>query len=109
MTSYRLIDSIIEDWRKKHSLKIHTSVGDREVRSVYVSSIAGECFQIWINPPTGGRIDVFAACVEGRREDDVPHEWRGILADDLRETLELVFNTIIGWMAPATRNCSHAE
>jgi len=82
--SYASIDAQIQDWTRLHALKLFTSNGEREIRCVYVSSVSGECFQIRINPPEAGQVCVYAACIEGRRQDDDDEIWRRLSAFLLR-------------------------
>jgi len=102
MSNYALIDHIIKDWAKKHSLKLNVSFGGMESRYVYLSSIKGECFQIFISPPSGGSIDIYAACLEGRRENDLPEKWT-MPSQDLAMTLEKAYHIVINWMGPSER------
>jgi hypothetical protein len=100
--SYASVDGEIRAWADRHSLKLHTTWAGREIRSAYVSSKAGECFQIWVDPPVNGQFVVHAACVEGRREDEAPRDWHAA-ATGLQATLDTVFQAVLGWMAPSER------
>ena len=100
--SYASVDGQIRAWAKRHALELFTSQGDRGVRAVYVSSMTGECFQIWIDPPADDQICVYAACIEGRREHDPPRTWRIPIAD-LEATLDSALQTVAGWMQPSER------
>ena len=100
--SYASVDPQIQDWAQRHALKLFTSFPGREVRGAYVSSISGECFQIWIEPPEEGQIHVYVGCVEGRREDDPDETWRSAVSD-LGATLDRAFQTVTDWMAPSKR------
>lgn len=87
-------------WAKMHSLKLIQAFAGREVRSTYISSIIGECFHIWIDPPSGGFVTIFAECVEGKLEDAPPQHWVTSV-DDLNICLERVYEVVIQWMAPS--------
>ena len=100
--TYQEIDHHITEWADRHRLKLHTLWEDRPARFAYVSSEAGECFQISIDAPQDGRTCVYAACVEGRIEDHPLEDWR-IATDKLAATLEEVFHTVTGWMRPSVR------
>jgi len=100
--SFTSIDPEIRDWARRHSLKLFTSQGESEIRAAYVSSVAGECFNIWIEAPEHGRTCVHAGCVEGREEDEPPQDWP-IAVSELESTLEKVFEAVTDWMAPSTR------
>jgi hypothetical protein len=67
-----------------------------------LSSVSGECFQIWIDPPEEGQTCVYAACLVGRREDDLPETWR-IAVTGLRVAIDSAFQTVTDWMAPSKR------
>jgi hypothetical protein len=100
--SYAPVDEEIKAWADRHSLALHTMWAGREIRNAYVSSKAGECFQIWIDPPVNGRIVVRADCLEGRHENEAPQAW-DTAATGLQATLDAVFQTVLGWMAPSER------
>jgi hypothetical protein len=100
--SYASVDPQIRAWAEKHSLKLFTSWAGRESRSAHVSSKAGECFQIWIDPPVGGGVCVHAACIEGRGDNEPPQDWNTTEAG-LQATLDSIFQTVVGWMAPSER------
>lgn len=103
MTSaYEFADDIIKTWAKKHSLSLSNVFNDREVRSAYISSLMGECFHIWIEPPSERGICIFAACVEGRRDNAQPQQW-SVPSAELAATLERVYQAVVEWMAPSER------
>lgn len=101
-SNYEIVDDLINDWAKRHALKLNTSFSGREARYAYCSSIAGECFQISIDPPSVGAVSVCSWCVEGRREDDPPRYWRSAPAE-LGSALEKAYQTVEEWMAPSER------
>jgi hypothetical protein len=95
--NYASLDPQIQDWVQRHALKLFTPQGEHEIRTVYVSGISGECFQIWIDPPENGQTYVYAGCVEGRREDDAYETWR-IPVAGLRTALGSAFKPLqTGW------------
>ena len=106
--SYAEIDRQIVAWAAKHKLLLSIYWEGGELRSAHVSSIAGECFQIWIEYPVGRLVAVHADCVEGRREDLEPQNWM-VDIDDIERTLEEVFQTVSDWMAPSTRYLPEAQ
>src|SRR5690348_6502367 len=61
----------ILDWVARHSLVLQRSWAGEEIRSVYVSSNSGECFQIWFDPPSNGHTCVHVGYVDGQREYDL--------------------------------------
>jgi hypothetical protein len=64
--NYASVDPQIRAWAKSHSLMLFTSFAGQEARFAYTSSKGGDCFQIWIEPPTDGQISVHAAGVDGQ-------------------------------------------
>lgn len=109
MGSYAEIDPEIERWAKKHSLILNSSPwSGRESRCVWLSSNAGECFQIWIEPPADGVVRLHAAGVEGRRDDDPPHDWM-VPIEQTAAALESAYTLVLEWMRPATHYYPHAR
>lgn len=102
MPNYASIDPIIRRWVQKHCLFLYTDSAGEEVRNVYVSSLAGECFQIWIDPPVDGRVGLHAAYVEGPREVEPAQDW-SVAISDLSTALEEAFDTVLMWMEPSKR------
>jgi hypothetical protein len=100
--TYQDIDLYITAWAERHFLKLNTSWNKRPARFAYVSSEAGECFQISIDAPLNGYTSIWASCVEGRREDHPPEEWR-YPTGEVGEALEEVFQTVTAWMRPSVR------
>jgi hypothetical protein len=103
MADYAEIDSVIKRWTERHSLALFTELAGRESRFVYLSSIAGECFQIWIENPTEGRVALHAVCVEGRMDSEPKTSWL-VAATELDEVLENVLQTVLKWMSPSARH-----
>jgi hypothetical protein len=58
--TYSTIDPIISSWAKRRSLHVYTRYEDSEVRSMDIVSQDGQRFQLWIDPPFGGAIDIHA-------------------------------------------------
>ena len=100
MRDYNLIDSQIHAWAQRHDLS--TPSASRELRNVYVSSINGDCFQIWIETPADDRVTVHAAGVGGQGAVRFPKAWRVPIAD-IDVALEQAFKTVSGWMAASER------
>jgi hypothetical protein len=100
---YDAIDEQLSAWARRHALKLFTTGSSGEARFAYLSSVAGECFQIWIEPPAEGRVGVHVACVEGRRDNDAPLD-NIVPVDELVSALELALETAVGWMAPSQRD-----
>jgi hypothetical protein len=67
MADYESIDPEIQLWAQRHLLSLFTSWADCESRYVHVSSVAGECFQISVEPPKDGQVALHARCIEGQK------------------------------------------
>jgi hypothetical protein len=103
VSAFATVDPVIQAWIKRHGLPApYTSWAGDEIRAVYLSSAAGECFQIWITPPADGLISISAACVEGRNDTGEPQRW-SVAVEDLDAGLETAVKTVIAWMAPSVR------
>ena len=102
MSLYREIDREVERWADKHALILNSSPwGGRESRCVWLSSKAGEVFQIWIEPPSNGAFRVHVGTIEGRRESD-PFVVSSVSVDDARAALERAYSLVVKWMRPST-------
>ncbi len=78
------------------------------MRSAYVSSNAGACFQIWIETPADGHVWIHAAGVESQRDDYPPEGWHVTLAA-FDGTREEVFQTVMAWMLPSERHFPNGQ
>ncbi|HEX4862140.1 MAG TPA: hypothetical protein VFV07_12950 [Rhizomicrobium sp.] len=96
------VDRQIDLWSQKHSLRLFTSFAGRDARFAYVSSVAGECFQIWVEPPKDGAITIGAACVEGSEDNGLDSTWT-VAGAELDAALEQAFQTVTDWMLPSAR------
>ncbi len=99
---FEAIDKVISDWANRHSLKLFRLWAGEEARFAYVSSVSGECFQIWIEPPKDDQIAVHLICVIGREENDPPRNWTTDHIN-LERTLEEVFKSVLRLMTPSER------
>ena len=108
MPHHPSLDADIEAWAQRHSLIISKNWAGRRVSSAYLSNIDGECFQIWIEPNSDGRIGVHIDYVEGPREPEPTREWM-VDDDRLRDALEEAYDQVISWMAPSARHGSRTE
>ena len=89
-------------WAGKHLFYISRSAERPSYWSVYLSSEAGECFVIWMEPITDEKVRVCADYVEGPKNPGPHQEW--IIEDIvLPETLEAAYHTVHVWMAPSSR------
>jgi hypothetical protein len=101
--TYSEIDPQICRWAERHRLTLVTSWAGGEGRAAYVSSKAGECFQIWIDTPADSHVGIHAAGVESRRDDHPPEDWY-VSVDAFDEALEEVFQAVMAWMLPSKRH-----
>lgn len=99
-----MVEAIINAWVERNSLKLFTKQGDRDIRCVYLSSLAGECYQIWINGFECHQLEVHAACVEGRRdtEEEPLQTWHTTISE-LDFTLEQALGVVLELMKPSVR------
>ena len=104
MSSYLAIEPQLKRWAEKHSLIVNSSPWNGgESRAVWLSSEAGECFQIWIEPPVQGIVRLHAAGVESRRDDDPPQDWT-VSIDQLPLALETAYDLVVEWMRPSAHH-----
>jgi hypothetical protein len=96
--SHSSIDADVRVWAEKHSLRITSGWAGRQVWNAYMSSAAGECFQVWIEPITNGKVRVQADYVDGPREPALIEE------SDLQNALERAYEQVVNWMAPSARD-----
>jgi hypothetical protein len=101
--SYSEVDHFITEWAVRHSLVLSTDGDLDQYRTVWVSSNAGECFQIWIDPPAGGAVRIWADCVEGRRDGHPAEDWSASV-EAMPAALEEVFEVVMAWMRPSKRH-----
>jgi hypothetical protein len=95
---YADVDPAIARWVDKNSLSLFTGFAGREERFVYKSSEAGECYQIYIQPPERGRIRVSFGYIEGAKEDG-PDQHRTVPVEDLEGALDEALDAVINLMA----------
>jgi len=99
---YADADPAIIEWANRHSLCLAKAFAGRPARFVYLSSIAGDVFQIWIDEPTNNTIALHAAGVEGMLEDDPPRSWL-VNVNCLGAALEEALQLVLDWMQPFGR------
>ena len=105
MSPYAAVDPLITCWVQTHDLHLFTTWGDDEIRVVYLSSEAGECFQIGIDPPQNGRIGIHVRYIEGPKDiDEEPEQDWSVALADLSATLEEALGTVLSWMKPSKRH-----
>jgi hypothetical protein len=88
----------ISAWATRHRVrKIFKEFAGREERFCYLSSEAGECFQIAIQPPTGDRITIDASSIDTLDDRDLHQSWT-VTPATLAETLESAMSVVRAWM-----------
>jgi len=97
------VDEQVMNWANTHHLRSSVSLVGKGSWNFYVSSKSGECFQIWIESGSDDIFRICAACVEGRKENDLPEEWPAV-ADEVGKALESAFQTVLKWMSPSERH-----
>jgi hypothetical protein len=103
--SHSSINAKVRVWAERHCLGINYGWAGRELWGTYLSSAAGECFQIWIEPTTNGTIGVHANYVDGPKErlPDPEQAWT-VEESELEDALDHAYKQVINWMAPSTRH-----
>jgi len=103
--SHSSIDADVRVWAEKHSLGIDYGWAGRELWGTYLSSVAGDCFQIWVEPTPNGQIGVHANWIDGPNDLDPEPARKWVVEEsDLRNALEQAYEQVINWMAPSARN-----
>lgn len=98
MTGYDEVDATIAAWAKANVKKLFDEAGGRPARFAYLPGLRPlECFQIWVQPPSAGRIVVSAASVD--TDDDSEHHrtWEGPI-DSLATMLEEATEAVRVWV-----------
>jgi hypothetical protein len=94
------IDPQVYAWADRHGLRLVTTDPSGEVRSAYLSSVAGECFQIWIEFTVDGSVAIHAAGVDSRRDDLPPADWV-VKVSEIDHSLDEAVLQVIRWMSPS--------
>jgi len=94
---YEQIDAKIADWVRRHSLKVHTSWAGDDCRYIYVASLDGDCFKIWIDVPVNEQVGIHAAFVDGPTAEECQRDWL-IPEAQLEASLEKFFQFVIRGM-----------
>lgn len=91
---YEAIDSILNEWAKKHRLAVFTKYRDEEVRSVLVTDKQGVGYQIFLESPPNenGNLTVGITNNRGKNESLPTSNLQ------LTETLEHGLSIIQNWI-----------
>src|SRR5579863_1599585 len=96
------IDAQVRNWAETHSLSVSYGFAGRQAWGVYFSNIAGECFQVWVEPITDGTIGVHVNYVDGPKERDTePKRAWTVEESDLKNALDQAYEQVVNWMAPS--------
>lgn len=104
---YGEIDAVIDQWARRHLMKVMRSWANDECRNVYVSDAFGNCAQIWIDPPGKGQIAVHAAAVESKIDDEWSDDWH-VPVPQLNATLEEAFEAVQHWFNQMAKQASQS-
>lgn len=97
MADYSSIDSVINAWVERHGFSLYTRyAGGPECRNVNVSH-NDECCQIWIDPPESGRVELHAADVETRNDEEMRKDWH-VPVHNVEQALEDALVFVLQWM-----------
>lgn len=98
MTCYAEVDPIINAWAQMTVEKLFTEWADQPARFAYLPGRRPfECFQVSIEPPSGGRIAVLARSVDTDDKSEFEERWEGT-TDELGALLEGATATIQKWI-----------
>lgn len=90
--SYQILDQILEDWAKKHSLHLYTTYKDEEVRSIDIVSPSGKHFQLWLDDPGSNERTVIHVWDYRKRRSDFDAD-----LSNLKTQLERAYSEIKSW------------
>jgi hypothetical protein len=99
LTGYSEIDDQLLEWARRHRLYFPYH---HEFRDAYVSSEAGDCFQMWIEIPVGGYTVIHAAFVDGPVERECNADWT-VSTVSIGSSLDELFTLVESWMKPSKR------
>ncbi len=104
MSGYASVDDDIGAWIDRHQLVLFSSSGGEECRAAFLSSEAGDTFQIWVDLPTDGNVTVGLAWIDGPIERPTAPEpkWIGPAAE-ISSALERAMAEALMLMAPSVR------
>lgn len=106
MTTYAEVDPIIDAWAQVTVKKLFTEWADQPARFAYFPGLRSlECFQISIEPPFAGRINVYAASVDTDNDSEHHRSWEGPV-DGLSAMLDEATEAVRGWVNRPSANGS---
>ena len=94
--SYASIGPIIEDWVHKQEIHLMYETGDPSRRYYYVSSAAGETFQIVIEPEQEGMVRIDAHLIESPTDQEAHFVW-DIPKSQFENGLDLSLGSAQAW------------
>ncbi len=93
---YESIDSVIQAWTERHGLTLFDRLQGfprNSIRTAYLSSNEGDCFQIWIDEPNSTHVAVHAATAETNTSKEFREEWL-VPLHALDTALDVVLNQV---------------
>jgi DNA-binding PadR family transcriptional regulator len=94
--SYVEVDPILHRWAKEQRISVLAETQTPCRRYFYVSSPAGETFQIVIEPPRGETVRLDVHLIETWREEEV-HDVHETRIEDLQTTFNHIIERIKNW------------
>jgi protein-tyrosine-phosphatase len=94
--SFDEVDPILQRWAKENEIMILAEDVAPNRRYFYISSPAGETFQIVIEPPQGTDVRIDAHLIETRDDEEI-HDIYEARADSLQATLDQIMQRIKNW------------
>jgi hypothetical protein len=82
--SYDQIDPVIDAWVLRHKFTLFNKYENHTesvFRAVYLSSLVGECCQIWIDQPTSGLVALHVRDIDTRQDEEIRKDWRVSISD----------------------------
>lgn len=104
MTGYEDVDATIDHWAKANVKGVVDMWAGKPARFAYLPGLRPfECFQIWIEPPSAGRIVVSAASVDTDDGSEHYQSWNGPV-DSLASMLADAMAVVREWVHRPSMN-----
>jgi hypothetical protein len=94
--TYAQIDPILNAWTHRRKIMLLSEEGEPRRRFFYLSSPAGETFQVVVEPEREGVVRIDGHLIETRDDEEVHYVWEVAVAK-LRQTLDLSARSIEAW------------
>lgn len=100
--SYRKIDPIVENWARAHEILILKEDGEPNRRYFYVSSQAGETFQLVVEPEKDGTVRMDAHLIESPGDEEAHFVWE-VPISKTQHMLDLGLGSAQAWFRRTAR------